>query len=118
MSRKLYWKISNRCSHKMKMATISKILLLTVAFTAALAYAQAPPDALGAIQSSPTTCEGNLTGGTCYALDITCPQLPDYTAYIKIYDPTVPVIGTVLFVTGGDGTDLVEDRMYGPVVVQ
>ena len=57
-------------------------------------------------------------GGTCYALRNNLPGVPDYTAYIGITDPTVAVTGTVLFVTGGDGTDLVEDRMYGPVVVQ
>src|ERR1700735_3618035 len=99
----------------MKTSILLKALASLALLTAALSYAQVrQSDPLGTIQSSPTTCEGNLSGGTCYALDITCPQLPDYTAYIKIYDPTVAVIGTVLFVTGGDGTDLVEDRMYGP----
>jgi hypothetical protein len=103
----------------MKMSILLKALASFALLTAALSHAQVrQSDPLGTIQSSPTTCAGNLSGGTCYALDITCPQLPDYTAYIKIYEPTVPVIGTVLFVTGGDGTDLVEDRMYGPVVVQ
>jgi hypothetical protein len=105
----------------MKMSTILKLLLLTAACTAALAYAhtpQAPTDSLGTIQSSSITCQGHLTGGTCFALDITCPQLPDYTAYVKIFEPTVAVVGTVLFATGGDGTDLLEHRNYGPLVLQ
>jgi hypothetical protein len=102
----------------MKTSILLKALVLCASFTAALAYAGAQPDSLGTIQSSSTTCEGNLSGGVCYALDITCPEIPNYTAYIKIYEPTVPVIGTVLFATGGDGTDLVEDLTYGPVVVQ
>src|SRR5580693_9074710 len=102
----------------MKTSILLKALVLCASFTAALAYAGAQPDSLGTVQSSSTTCEGNLSGGVCYALDITCPEIPNYTAYIKIYEPTVPVIGTVLFATGGDGTDLVEDLAYGPVVVQ
>ncbi len=102
----------------MKTSILLKALVSFAVLTAALAYAAAQPDALGTIQSSPVTCQGSLSGGVCYALDITCPEIPNYTAYVKIFEPTVPVIGTVLFATGGDGTDLVEDLTYGAVVIQ
>jgi hypothetical protein len=95
-----------------------KALLLVMVLTTPLAHAQAPPNSIGTIQSSPITCQGSLSGGTCYALDITCPQLPDYTAYVKIFEPTVAVTGTVLFATGGNGTDLLEHRNFGPLVLQ
>lgn len=94
------------------------LLLLAVVCTTVLSAAQAPPDAIGTIQSSPTTCEGSLGGATCYALDISCPGLPDYTAYVKVFEPTVAVTGTVLFATGGDGTDLTESLLFGPLVLQ
>ena len=85
---------------------------------ASISFAQAPPDALGTIQSSSTTCEGTISGGVCYALDITCPALPNYTAYVKILNPTAAVVGTAVFVTGGSGTDLLELLTDGPIVVE
>ena len=102
----------------MKRFTFLKALCPVILFVAVSAYAQAAPDSLGTIQSSSITCQGHLTGGTCYALDISCPQLPDYTAYVKIFEPSVAVSGTVLFVSGGNGTDLLERRIYGPLVLQ
>ena len=95
------------------------LFLVTMCVAAsAQSQTQAQPDALGTIQASSTTCEGHLSGGTCFALDITCPSLPDYTAYVKIFEPTVPVVGTVLFTTGGDGTDLLEKLYFGPLAMQ
>ncbi|HEY6764812.1 MAG TPA: hypothetical protein VI386_08565 [Candidatus Sulfotelmatobacter sp.] len=103
----------------MKILAILRTFLFAVLVgVTALAYAQVLPDSLGTIQSSPITCQGHLSGGTCYALDITCPQLPNYTAYVKIFEPTVAVTGTVLFATGGNGTDLLERRNFGPIVLQ
>src|ERR1700684_4358469 len=102
----------------LKTSVILKVLFAVFVFATALLHAQAPPDSLGTIQSSSVTCEGHLSGGTCYALDITCPQLPNYTAYVKIFEPTVAVTGTVLFVSGGTGTDLLERRIYGSLVLQ
>jgi hypothetical protein len=102
----------------MSISTIFKALCPLVLLAVAVLHAQAVPDSLGSIQSSPIACQGHLTGATCYALDISCPQLPDYTAYVKIFEPTVAVAGTVLFVSGGNGTDLLERRIYGPLVLQ
>jgi hypothetical protein len=101
-----------------KTPTILQVLLVAVVCTTALAYAQAPPDSIGTVRSVPVNCQGNLSGGTCYALELSCPLVPDYIAYAKIFDPTGQVIGTVVSATGGDGTDLSEDLPYGPVVIQ
>jgi hypothetical protein len=99
------------------MPTISKIFFFVVVCATTLVLAQAP-DSLGTIQSSSTTCQGRTNGGTCFALEVSCPQLPDYTTYLKVLDPTVPVTGTAVFVTGGGTTDLLELRPFGPVVVR
>ena len=95
---------------------ISKILLFAVVCAAVLAHAQVP-DPLGTIQSSSIPCQGRSNGGTCFALDVRCPGLPDYTAYLKILNPTVAATGTAVFVTGGGTTDLLELQTYGPIVV-
>ena len=79
--------------------------------------AQALADPLGSVQSSSIACVGKNNGGKCYQLEVSCPQLPDYTAYMKVLEPTVPVTGTTMFVTGGGTTDLLELRPFGPIVV-
>ena len=96
-----------------------KFFLLGVAVcAAALTYGQTPPDSIGTIRSSSIACKGHLSGGTCYALEITCPQVPDYTAYLKVLAPTSAAVGTVLHATGGTGTDLLENNQYGGVVIE
>jgi hypothetical protein len=57
-----------------------------------------------------------LKATACYALDIACPNIPDYTAYLKIISPPSPV-GTVIFTTGGNGNYLYEEYTYGGVTV-
>lgn len=96
-------------------STVALILVLLCG--APLVDAQTASDPLGSIQSSPIACQGRPNGGTCLALEISCPGLPDYTAYLKVLEPTVAVTGTTLFVTGGGTTDLLELRPFGPIVV-
>ncbi len=80
------------------------------------ALAQAP-DSLGTIQSSSIACQGHLNGGVCYQLEVSCPALPNYTAYLKLLSPTIAATGTAVFVTGGGTTDLLELQASGPIVV-
>ena len=58
-----------------------------------------------------------LTATACYALEITCPKMPDYTAYAKIVEPIHPR-GTVILTTGGDGNNIYEAYTYGTVTVK
>jgi hypothetical protein len=75
-------------------------------------------DQLGTINSSPVSCpQTGLSGASCYALDISCPEIPNYTAYVKIISPRNPS-GTVLFTTGGDINNIYEDFVFGSVAVQ
>jgi hypothetical protein len=91
--------------------------LLATLGVASLGLAQAP-DSLGTIQSSSIACQGYANGGACFALIVSCPQLPDYTAYLKILNPIITARGMAIFVTGGSTTDLLELLTYGPVVTQ
>ncbi len=97
---------------------VAALLLVLVGAFVPFALAQLPTDSLGTIQSSSTTCQGHPNGGACYALVVSCPQLPDYTAYLKVLSPTITATGTTVFVTGGGGDDLLELRPFGPIVVQ
>lgn len=75
-------------------------------------------DRLGTIQASPATCPGiGLKATACYALQISCPQIPDYTAYIKVIAPRKPV-GTIIFTISGDITGIYEDLKFGTLAVQ
>jgi hypothetical protein len=58
-----------------------------------------------------------LPGTSCYALAITCPGIPDYTAYVKMITPATPV-GTIIFTTGGAGTDLYETSSSAPAALK
>lgn len=95
----------------MKWTLISFFLLL-----GSFALAQ---DQLGTIKASSVACPATgLKASACYALDISCPKIPDYTAYVKIIDPPHRVAGTVIFTTNGDVNNLYENFVYGGVTVQ
>lgn len=75
-------------------------------------------DQLGTVKSSSVSCPaGGIRATSCYALDISCPKIPDYTAYVKIIAP-FHSYGTVLFTIGGDVNDIYESYTYGAVAVQ
>jgi len=79
---------------------------------------QVPPTTTGPVTATQVACPTNgLQGTSCFALDIICPNIPNYTAYVKIIAPANPV-GTVIFTTGGDGNLLYETfAKYGNVTV-
>jgi hypothetical protein len=100
-----------------KLIALGFILLLGSLFV--LSSAAVAQDQLGTITASTVTCPtSGLTATACYALDISCPGLPDYTAYVKVIAPPKPV-GTVILTSGGDVNDTYEDAYpYGTVTVQ
>src|SRR6266567_3918465 len=77
-----------------------------------------PPNPPGTVSATQVTCPAiGLPGASCYSLDISCPNIPDYTAYVKIITPPNPV-GTIIFTTGGDSNTLYEQFKFGSVAVQ
>ena len=70
------------------------------------------------VQASTTSCPaGGLQGSSCYALNVVCPGLPNYTAYAKMVTPERPV-GTIIFTTGGGSNHIYEEFKYGTQAVQ
>lgn len=75
-------------------------------------------DQMGTIKATTVECpKSGMTATACYSLDITCPEMPDYTAYVKIIEPVHPR-GTVILTTGGDVSSIYEAYTYGPVTIQ
>ena len=97
----------------MKLLVAAVVLLLT----SCASSQSASSGQLGTIKSASVACpSGGIDGGVCYALDISCPGIPDYTAYIKDIVPANRV-GTVIFTTGGDENHLYEQFSYGGTTV-
>jgi len=92
--------------------------LILIAFFLFSSVAAVAQDHLGTIKALQVDCPaGRLEATRCYALEISCPDIPDYTAYVKIISPSRPQ-GAIIFTTGGNGNYLYEKYEYGGVAVQ
>ena len=71
-------------------------------------------DPLGSTTGATLTCP-TFSGGlpaaqsTCYQVNIACPGVADFSAYVKVNQPTGTPIGTVILATGKGGSDLYDD---------
>jgi len=71
-------------------------------------------DPVGSTTGSALTCptfSGGLPAGqsTCYQVNISCPGVADFSAYVKVNQPAGSPIGTVILSTGKGGSDLYDD---------
>jgi len=84
------------------------------------AGAQAPHfDALGTVTARTVSCPSQgLPATACYALNVTCPTISNYTVYLKTFAPSDPPRGVVSLVSGGTSTRLFEQYAYGSVAVE
>lgn len=74
-------------------------------------------DPLGAISNAVAiVCPAGKRQGKCYDLTVSCPNISDLHAYLKVSMPPAPT-GTVVYATGGNGTTLLEATAYGTVVL-
>ena len=94
-------------------------ILCALAITLSVSVFSPAQDTIGVIDKETAIgCpSGGLSGAACHALTVTCPDVQDYTAYLKVFTPANP-IGLVMLGTGGLGTGLYEDATYGPVTVK
>lgn len=76
-------------------------------------------DPVGTAQGASITCkQGKInTSSACYSVDLSCPGVADFTAYLKVTSPTGTSIGTVMLTGGGNGTGFYEDYTYGDTTV-
>ena len=76
-------------------------------------------DALGTASSTTVSCPtGGLTGATCYAVTISCPNISEFTGYVKVNYPSGSPVGSVVFTTSGNGTTLYESSTtYGKTLL-
>lgn len=72
---------------------------------------------LGSASGISIACPNSTISGSCYAVDLNCPGVPDFTAYLKVTPPSGPAIGTVMFTGGGSGTGLYESYVSAPLAI-
>ncbi len=61
---------------------------------------------------------GGMTDAACQQMTVTCPDVADVYGFVKVNTPPKP-IGTVLYLTGGDGDGLYDTQFtYGLTAVQ
>ena len=77
----------------------------------------AAPDPLGTVDRAINVPCPGIAGGTCYAITVTCPEVPDYTGYLKVFSAAAPV-GFAMLGTGGLGVGLYENDTYGWVTIK
>jgi hypothetical protein len=95
-----------------------KLALIVVVLSFGSFAAAQTTDPIGTIQASRINCPSKgLQGTACYALDIICQGIAEYTAYAKIITPSRPV-GTIIFTSGGDSNYIYEEYLNGTVAVQ
>ncbi len=69
----------------------------------------------------PADSNGGLANGTCYQMDVSCPDVADLTSYLKVNTPPAGVTptGTVLFLIGSGGNGLYDSYWtYGYETVE
>ncbi|MGO8797112.1 MAG: hypothetical protein ACLQLC_20020 [Candidatus Sulfotelmatobacter sp.] len=76
--------------------------------------------ALGTVSDATSiACQGSIKNGVCQQVTVSCPGLPDVYAYVKTNTPTGTSVGTTLWMTGTNGTDLYDSIFnYGSNAVQ
>ncbi len=83
----------------------------------AVALAGTGIDATGMVTSASMSC-GAGVNGTCYALTITCPNVATFSAQLKVLQPTVAPVGTILLSTSSGGNQYYDVAYnFGALVV-
>lgn len=78
-----------------------------------------PPPPTTTVTATSIACPtSGLTGTACYALAVTCENLPTYTVYLKNIAPTGTPVAAATLIQGGTSVDLYEDFVNGTVTVQ
>lgn len=90
--------------------SIAFILAVFISIFVAPALAQTRiSNSVGTYTTRNITCpSGGLTGATCFAIDITCASVTNYTAYAKVFEQRSP-LGVVSLTTGGSSNVLWEN---------
>ena len=97
-------------------------LFLIAGMTAAgLGVAAAVADPLGTASGTVAGCASGGVPGTCYEVEVSCPLegINDQPVTIKVTEPSVAPVGTVILTIGGGGNGYYDQRFaYGQEVVR
>ena len=92
---------------------------ITSNLTISAACATGSTRPLGTISKvSSIACQGKIKNGACQQMTVSCPGVPDVSAYVKTNTPTGSSKGTVTYNTGTDGNGLYDSIFtYGSTAV-
>jgi hypothetical protein len=93
---------------------------ITSNITISAACATGSTRQLGTVSGvSSVSCQGSIKNGVCQQMTVSCPGVPDVSAYVKTNSPTGTSKGTVTYNTGADGNGLYESIFtFGSTAVQ
>jgi hypothetical protein len=97
------------------LVTITATSVADTSASASIPITISANDPIGTVGSSSAlgSCAGNVQGGSCYQLAVSCPQVTDFSVYLKVNNPTGAPVGTVLLGTGTGGSGLYDDPNAG-----
>ena len=106
--------------------TITATSVANSSASASIQVTVVPNDPIGSVSSytqfpGPQSCPtssfnygSNFGGqGTCFQLHVSCPLVADFSAYLKVNNPSGAPTGTVLLGTGTGGSGLYDDQNAG-----
>ena len=96
------------------------LFLIAFMAVAGLGVPAALADPLGTASGTVVDCAPGGLRGTCYEVDVSCPVegIDDQTVTIKVTEPLVAPVGTVIFTIGGGGNGYYDQRfIYGREIV-
>jgi len=99
--------------------TVTAVANADTSKTADASVSLTSPDPMGTAQASGITCkQGKVNANSsCYSVDLSCPGIADFTAYVKVTHPTGTAQGTVMLTGGGNGNGFYEDYTFGDTTV-
>ena len=112
--------MGKRLFHRLLITSVSLIALILPLAAAGQVAGQVKdrPDSLGTISAQRISCPNSgLVGTDCYALQVSCPEIQDYTVYLKTFAPSGNPVGTVTLTQGGTSIALYEDYDFGTVTL-
>ena len=95
-------------SHRFSMMALLLIGLSTAPTLSGQSTPETDPNALSlgtvTVLGSATCLSGATKGAACTSINVSCPGVPDLTATLSEAFPTGTATGTIILVSGGDGT--------------
>lgn len=101
------------------LTVVHAVLSFVVAIPSLVIYAPSrATDPVGTVHAVKIRCTQGKLPGHCYMATVSCPNLPDMAAWVKMISAAAtPAVGTVIYGTGGLGSAIYETETFGPWIM-